>query len=114
MLDILHPNISNINKNNIDINLSEEKIKINIRGKNKEFFTKVGKILSIILPSESNTSSSNENYDVLWLSPDEWMIYFDENKNSNIFDQLYKDISSLNFGSITDVSSQLILSLIHI
>ena len=39
MLDILHPNISNINKNNIDINLSEEKIKINIRGKNKEFFT---------------------------------------------------------------------------
>ena len=77
MLDILHPNISNINKNNIDINLSEEKIKINIRGKNKEFFTKVGKILSIILPSESNTSSSNENYDVLWLSPDEWMIYFD-------------------------------------
>ena len=108
MLDILHPNISNINKNNIDINLSEEKIKINIRGKNKEFFTKVGKILSIILPSESNTSSSNENYDVLWLSPDEWMIYFDENKNSNIFDQLYKDISSLNFGSITDISSQLI------
>ena len=108
MLDILHPNISNINKNNIDINLSEEKIKINIRGKNKEFFTKVGKILSIILPSESNTSSSNENYAVLWLSPDEWMIYFDENKNSNIFDQLYKDISSLNFGSITDISSQLI------
>ena len=48
MLDILHPKISNINKNNIDINLSEEKIKINIRGKNKEFFTKVGKILSII------------------------------------------------------------------
>ena len=82
MLDILHPNISNNNKNNIDINLSEEKIKINIRGKNKEFFTKVGKILSIILPSESNTSSSNENYDVLWLSPDEWMIYFDENKNN--------------------------------
>ena len=30
------------------------------------------------------------------------------NKNSNIFDQLYKDISSLNFGSITDISSQLI------
>ena len=71
MLDILHPNISNINKNNININLSEEKIKINIRGKNKEFFTKVGKILSIILPSESNTSSSNENYDVclLYTSP---------------------------------------------
>ena len=108
MLEILHPNISNNNKNNIDINLSEEKIKINVRGKNKEFFTKVGKILSIILPSESNTSSSNENYDVLWLSPDEWMIYFDENKNINIFDQLNKDISSLNFGSTTDISSQLI------
>jgi len=48
MLEISHPNISNNNKNNININLSEEKIKINIRGKNKEFFTKVGKILSII------------------------------------------------------------------
>ena len=40
MLDILHPKISNNNKNNIDINLSEEKIKINIRGKNKEFLPK--------------------------------------------------------------------------
>ena len=28
--------------------------------------------------------------------------------HTSIFDQLYKDISSLNFGSITDVSSQLI------
>ena len=37
MLEILHPNILNNNKNNIDIGLSEEKIKINIRGKYKEF-----------------------------------------------------------------------------
>ena len=106
MLDILHPNISNINKNNIDINLSEEKIKINIRGKNKEFFTKAGKILSIILPSESNTSSSNENYDVLRLSPDEWMIYFDDHDKNRIFLDLYNEISKLNYGSITDVSNQ--------
>ena len=100
MLDILHPNISNINKNNIDINLSEEKIKINIRGKNKEFFTKVGKILSIILPSESNTSSSNENYDVLWLHT--YSFGFKESKpdlfiksKSNKFLRSFKSLSLL-------------------
>ena len=108
MLEISYPKIQKNNNNGILISLSEVTTKINIRGKNKEFFTKVGKILSIILPSEANTSSSNDNYDVLWLSPDEWMVYFDENKNINIFNNLYKDISSLNFGSITDVSSQFI------
>ena len=44
----------------IEISLSEPNVKINLRGKKKEFFTKIGKILSIILPIEPNTSSSNQ------------------------------------------------------
>ena len=87
---------------NLEFKIDEPKIKINIRGKNKDFFTKIGKILSIILPVEPNTSTSNGNLDALWLSPDEWMIYL----NDNIFDDLYSEISKLNLGSVTDVSDQ--------
>ena len=87
---------------NLEFKIDEPKIKINIRGKNKNFFTKIGKILSIILPVEPNTSTSNGNLDALWLSPDEWMIYL----NENIFDDLYNEISKLNLGSVTDVSDQ--------
>ena len=87
---------------NLEFKIDEPKIKINIRGKNKDFFTKIGKILSIILPVEPNTSTSNGNLDALWLSPDEWMIYL----NENIFDDLYNEISKLNLGSVTDVSDQ--------
>ena len=87
---------------NLEFKIDEPKIKINIRGKNKDFFTKIGKILSIILPVEPNTSTSNGNLDALWLSPDEWMIYL----NDNIFDDLYNEISKLNLGSVTDVSDQ--------
>ena len=87
---------------NLVFKIDEPKIKINIRGKKKDFFTKIGKILSIILPVEPNTSTSNDNLDALWLSPDEWMIYL----NDNIFDDLYNEISKLNLGSVTDVSDQ--------
>ena len=87
---------------NLVFKIDEPKIKINIRGKNKDFFTKIGKILFIILPVEPNTSTSNGNLDALWLSPDEWMIYL----NENIFDNLYNEISKLNLGSVTDVSDQ--------
>ena len=87
---------------NLVFKIDEPKIKINIRGKNKDFFTKIGKILSIILPVEPNTSTSNGNLDALWLSPDEWMIYL----NDNIFNNLYNEISKLNLGSVTDVSDQ--------
>ena len=102
MLNINFPKIDKKTFNDLEISLAEEKIKINIRGKSKDFFTKVGKITSIILPTEANTSSSNEKFNALWLSPDEWMIYL----NENIFDSLFNEISKLNLGSVTDVSDQ--------
>ena len=102
MLKIEYPIFELNDSQNLEFKINEPKIKINIRGKNKDFFTKIGKILSIILPVEPNTSTSNGNLDVLWLSPDEWMIYL----NENIFDNLFNEISKLNFGAIIDVSDQ--------
>ena len=102
MLKIDYPIFELKDLENLKFKIDEPKIKINIRGKNKDFFTKIGKILSIILPVEPNTSTSNGNLDVLWLSPDEWMIYL----NENIFDNLFNEISKLNLGSVTDVSDQ--------
>ena len=106
MLNINFPKIDKKTFNDLELSLAEEKIKINIRGKSKDFFTKVGKITSIILPTEANTSSSNEKFNALWLSPDEWLIYFDDNDKNRIFLNLYNEISKLNYGAITDVSNQ--------
>ena len=40
----------------------------------------------MILPTEANTSSSSEKLNIIWLSPDEWMIYSNnkiDSKNDN-------------------------------
>ena len=60
-----------------DIKISEVEpiLKINLRGKNRDFITKIGKELSIIPPTDPNTSSGNDNLNILWLSPDEWLLY---------------------------------------
>ena len=79
-------------------------IKINLRSKKRDFFTKIGKKTIIILPTEANTSSSNEKFNALWLSPDEWMIYFDGKDTNNVINNLFNEISKLNFGAITDIS----------
>ena len=106
MLSINFPKIKKKIFNDLEMSLAEEKIKINIRGKSKDFFTKIGKITSLILPLEANTSSSNEKFNALWLSPDEWMIYFDGEDRNVVFNDLFNEISKLNFGAIIDVSDQ--------
>ena len=65
------------NKNYNDLTIKEivPIMKLNIRGKKKEFFTNVSKILNMILATEANTSSTNDKLTSIWLSPDEWMIY---------------------------------------
>ena len=105
---MLNQNYPNFEKNLLDgleFSLIEPITKINLRGKKKEFFTKIGKILSIILPIEANTSTSNQKFNSLWLSPDEWMVYFNGEDN-DMFNTLYKEISKMNYGSIVDVSNQ--------
>ena len=53
----------NDTKDYSEIKISEVEpiIKINLRGKNRDFITKIGKELSIIPPTDPNTSSGNKN-----------------------------------------------------
>ena len=89
-------------------------MKLNLRGKKREFFTSVGKNLNIILPTEVNTSSTSDKYTSIWLSPDEWMIVSNETlKNETnkyeLEEFLFNSISKSNLGSVTDVSDQFVL-----
>ena len=70
------------NYNDLKIVAIEPTIKINLRSNKREFSTKIGKILSILPPNEANTSSGNESYSLLWLSPDEWLVYSNNNTKS--------------------------------
>ena len=89
-------------------------IKINLRGKTRDFLTKIGKSLSIIPPTEANTSSGNEVLSFLWLSPDEWMVYTNEKKNQIddnyiLVDDLFNKISKMNNGSVTNITDQWVM-----
>ena len=89
-------------------------MKLNIRGRKREFFTSVGKNINILLPTEANTSTTSDKITAIWLSPDEWMIFSNEetHKDSNkyeIEELLYKNISRVNLGAVTDVTDQFVL-----
>ena len=89
-------------------------MKLNLRGKSRDFFTTIGKNINMILPIEANTSSSSDNYTAIWLSPDEWMIVSNntvnkENNNYEIEELLFNKISKTNLGSVTDVTDQFVI-----
>ena len=80
--------------------------KINLRGNitNKDFITNVGKILNTLLPTEPNTSNSNNKLKIIWLSPNEWLIEIYAIKD---FNKIFTDLQySLNVHNtaITDVT----------
>ena len=87
--------------------------KINLRGniENKDFVSKVGKILGIILPKEACSTSTKEKITSLWLGPNEWLIVSNEKvpKEMNSYELeniLYDNISKTNLGSVTNVTDQ--------
>ena len=89
-------------------------MKLNLRGKSRDFLTSIGKNINMILPMEANTSSSSENYTSMWLSPDEWMLFSNkvvdkENNNYDIEELLFNKISKTNLGSVTDISDQFVM-----
>ena len=89
-------------------------MKLNLRGKSRDFLSTIGKNINMILPIEANTSSSSDKYTSMWLSPDEWMIISNniidkENNNYEIEEFLFNKISKTNLGSVTDVSDQFVL-----
>jgi sarcosine oxidase subunit gamma len=104
------------NKNYTDLNINEISpiMKLNLRGKKREFLSTVGKTLNMILPIEANTSSSSEKLTAIWLSPDEWMIFSNnitekDNNNYEIEEILHNNIYKKNFGSITNVTDQFVM-----
>ena len=104
------------NKNFPDLVIKEigPIMKLNLRGKKREFLSTVRKTLNMILPIEANTSSSSEKLTAIWLSPDEWMIHSnDPIKNNNnsyeLEELLYTSVSKNNLGSVTDVTDQFVM-----
>jgi sarcosine oxidase subunit gamma len=99
-----------------DLEMKEIKpiMKLIIRGKTKEFISTIGKNLNILLPTEANTSTSNETLTAFWLSPDEWMLISNEavSEDTNTYvveDNLINNISKVNLGAVTDVSDQFVM-----
>jgi len=111
-------NHSSIKKNKLYSGLEVKEVspvmKLNLRGKNKDFLSTIQKNTNIVLPMEANTSSSNDNYTSMWLSPDEWMLVSNntvdkENNNYQIEELLFNKISKTNLGAVTDVSDQFVM-----
>ena len=80
--------------------------KLNLRGnaKDKNFLTDVGTILETLLPIDPNTKVENTDFQVIWLSPNEWLINFLKNdkfsiKHNKLINQLNPEKTSL-----TDIS----------
>jgi len=113
MLNYNSPIMDSKNYSELKISKIEPIIKINLRGKNIDFINKIGKELSIIPPTEPNTSSGNENFNILWLSPDEWLLYSNDNidlkNNNSLEDELFNEISNVKLGAVTNVTDHWIM-----
>ena len=111
MLNYNSPINNQIKFNDISIREVSPIMKLNLRGKKREFFTTVGKHLDMILPTEANTSSSSAKLTSIWLSPDEWMVISNQliEKDTNkheLEENLYNSISKTNLGAVVDVTDQ--------
>ena len=114
MLSYNSPINNDMEYNDISVKEVSPIMKLNLRGKKREFFTTVGKHLDMILPTEANTSSSSSKLTSIWLSPDEWMVVSNEKtkKDTNNYDleeSLYISISKANLGAVVDVTDQFVM-----
>ena len=102
-----------INYNGIVVKEISPTMKLNLRGKKREFFTHIGKNLNMLLPTEANTSTISDKLTAIWLSPDEWMIVTNDEvkKDTNEYqlnEILFNDISKSNLGAVIDVTDQFV------
>ena len=102
-----------INYNGIVVKEISHIMKLNLRGKKREFFTNIGKNLNMLLPTEANTSTISDKLTAIWLSPDEWMIVTNDEvkKDTNEYqlnEILFNDISKSSLGAIIDVTDQFV------
>ena len=114
MLNYKSPINTEIKHNDISIKEVSPIMKLNLRGKKREFFTAAGKHLDMILPIEANTSSSSSKLTSIWLSPDEWMIISNDitEKDTNKYileENLRNIISKTNLGAVIDVTDHFVM-----
>ena len=65
--------------------------KINLRGntKDRDFLSNAGSVLEVLIPTEPNKIIRNKELQIIWLSPNEWLLSFLKNKNFiKIFNEL--------------------------
>ena len=111
MLNFISPITESHTYNNFSMKEKTPVPKINLRGdlENKDFVSKVGKILGIILPKESCSTTTKEKITCMWLGPNEWLLVSNDTttKESNDYELeqvLFNDISKTNLGAVTNVS----------
>ena len=102
-----------INQESVSVKEISQVMKINLRGKRREFLTNIGKNLNMILPTEANTSTTSDKLTAIWLSPDEWMIISNElaskdTNKSDLYEMLFNSISKTNLGAVIDVTDQFV------
>ena len=93
------------NFNGISIEERDFVGKINLRGKStdKEFMKNVGSVLDLVLPIEPNVRVSNNNINIIWLSPNEWLIETPKDEIQNIL-ILLKSTLNPEKTAVTDVT----------
>jgi sarcosine oxidase subunit gamma len=95
-----------IEKNGISIEELPFVGKINLRGdtKDRDFISNAGSVLDILIPTEPNTKIQNKDLQVIWLSPNEWLLSFlNDNHFIRIFEKLNNKLNTAKT-SITDTS----------
>ena len=111
MIDFFTPVTESQSYNSFSMKEKTPIAKINLRGnlENKEFVSKVGKILGMILPNEACGTSNKEKITSLWLGPNEWLLVSNneipkETDTSELEQVLFDNISKTNLGAITNVT----------
>ena len=107
-MNLVFNNVLNKNKKNYNGITIEETIlsgKINIRGKSsdKEFMKNIGSVLNLVLPIEPNVRIYNNNINIMWLGPNEWLVITPENEKDKIISLLESKLNPEKT-AITDVS----------
>jgi len=95
-----------IEKNGISIEELPFVGKLNLRGnpKDKDFLSNTGSILKTLIPLDSNTKIQNKDFQVIWLSPNEWLLsFFNNDIFIEILDKLYNQLNPEKT-SVTDIS----------
>jgi len=113
MLERNHPINKSKKFNNFSMSEKTSVRKINLRGNatNKDFTSKIGKMLGIILPLEVGKITIKEEISIICTSPNEWLIVLNNSseENSSNFELeniLYENISKNDLGAVTNVTDQ--------